>query len=110
MSIVPQMPPAQAAELLKSDHPPRLLDVRMSGEFALAALPGAKLIPLGELPARVDEINDWRTEEILVYCHHGMRSLQAAVFLRQQGYARVTNVAGGIDRWSLEVDPALPRY
>jgi adenylyltransferase/sulfurtransferase len=85
-----------------------LLDVRERYEFEIASIDGANLIPLGELPARWQELD--RSKEILVLCHSGMRSNQAAEFLRSAGFSKVANVAGGIDAWSREIDPDVPRY
>ena len=85
-----------------------LLDVREPQEFAFARIEGAHLIPLGELPNRYNELN--ADSEIVVYCHHGVRSLQAAYFLMQMGYTRVKNLVGGIDAWSLQADSEVPRY
>ena len=91
---------------------PVLLDVREPWELALARLdlPGAETlnIPMRELPARLDELD--RSRPILVLCHHGMRSLQSVAYLLQRGCAHAYNVAGGIDAWSLQVDPSVPRY
>ena len=101
---------AELAGRLQSDAPPRLLDVRQPEEFAIAALPGAKLVPLDTLPARVEELADWKDAETVVYCHHGVRSAHAIGWLRSQGFTRLTNLSGGIDRWSTEVDTELPRY
>ena len=66
--------------------------------------------PLGELPERLDELDDWRKAEIVVYCHHGVRSLQGTSLLQRAGFERVFNLRGGIDRWSLDIDPTVPRY
>ena len=100
----------ELAERLKSAKPPRLLDVRQPEEFAIAALPDAKLVPLGEIPERVAELDDWKNEDIVVYCHHGIRSAHAIGWLRTQGFEKLTNLSGGIDAWSTQVDPELPRY
>ena len=97
----------ELAELLKAKQPPYLLDVRETSEFRLANL-GGTLIPLGELSQRLGEIPKDRM--IVVLCHHGVRSAQAAAFLRHQGFEKVCNISGGIDRWSLEVDSKLTRY
>jgi rhodanese-related sulfurtransferase len=105
-----QISPGELAEALKSPHPPRLLDVREIEEHLFAALPQSKLIPLGELGQRVGELTDWKGEEIVVYCHHGIRSLHAIGQLQYSGFANLRNLAGGLDRWSCEVDPAMPRY
>jgi len=100
----------ELARRLKSDAPPRLLDVRRPEEFAIAALPRAKLVPLDTLPASIEELASWRDLETVVYCHHGVRSAHAINWLATQGFSKLLNLTGGIDRWSLEVDPALPRY
>ena len=104
------MTPAELAEKLRAPHPPRLLDVRQAEEHALVALPNSTLIPLGELMARADEIEDWKTVEVVVYCHHGIRSAHAIAQLRALGFINLHNLSGGIDRWTSEVDPKLPRY
>jgi len=104
------MTPRELAERLQGTAVPRLLDVREPWEHALAALPGSRLIPLGELPLRVEELADWREVDVVVYCHHGIRSAQAIGFLRSQGFTCLHNLSGGIDRWSGEVDLHTPRY
>jgi len=85
-----------------------LVDVRQPWEYQLVHLDGARLIPLGELPAHVDELD--RARPIVIYCHHGIRSFDAMVFLRSMGFPDVKSLQGGIDRWSVEIDPSLPRY
>ena len=85
-----------------------LVDVREQWEYDLAKIPGAKLIPLGTLPANLNTLLD--ADEVICYCHHGMRSLDAAVWLRQQGVESAKSMAGGIERWSVEIDPRVPRY
>jgi adenylyltransferase/sulfurtransferase len=85
-----------------------LLDVREPWEVAVAKLEGAVQIPLGELGRRFHELDP--EAEVVVYCHMGVRSMKAALFLRQQGFENVFNLAGGIDAWSLNVDPKVPRY
>jgi adenylyltransferase/sulfurtransferase len=102
--------PVEVSQWLAEPEPPALLDVREPEEHAFCALPGARLIPLEELVERVDELADWREREIVVYCHHGVRSAHAIAMLRQLGFARLVNLSGGIDRWSAEVDPGVPRY
>jgi molybdopterin/thiamine biosynthesis adenylyltransferase/rhodanese-related sulfurtransferase len=98
----------EAHRLLASAQPPFLLDVREPSEFAVAQLPGAKLIPMNTVPERLAEIP--RDVPVLVHCHHGGRSMRVTQFLRSKGYARVANVQGGIDAWSLKVDPKVRRY
>jgi adenylyltransferase/sulfurtransferase len=98
----------EVASLLKSPAPPRLLDVRETAEWDIAHLEGAQLIT----QALMDEIlAAWAREApIVCYCHHGVRSMSAAVFLRQQGFVNVRSMRGGIDAWAREVDPHLNRY
>lgn len=85
-----------------------LLDVREPQELAMAAIDGAVHIPMQQIPGRLDELDRSRT--IVVMCHGGMRSLQVAGFLAHQGFDQVVNLEGGIDAWSREVDPKIPRY
>lgn len=85
-----------------------LIDVREHWEYQVCRIEGAKLIPLGSLPASLSALPD--TDEVICYCHHGMRSLDAAAWLRFQGIERAKSLAGGIERWALEVDPQVPRY
>jgi molybdopterin/thiamine biosynthesis adenylyltransferase/rhodanese-related sulfurtransferase len=87
-----------------------LLDVREPAEFAKASIEGARLLPLGELPARAAELAAWRERPIVVHCHKGRRSAEAARWLLANGFTDVTNLTGGIEAWSLSVDPAVPRY
>ena len=104
------MAPEKLAELLKGETPPHLLDVRQPEEHEVAALPNAKLIPLGELLGRANEIEAWKDEDVVVYCHHGVRSLMAIGGLRAMGFKKLHNLTGGIDAWSLRVDGGVPRY
>jgi rhodanese-related sulfurtransferase len=96
------------ARLRQQAEPPVVLDVREPRELAVCALEEALHIPMGEIPARLGELPADR--ELVVMCHHGMRSMQVTQFLRHQGYANVRNLAGGIDAWAARVDPAMPRY
>jgi adenylyltransferase/sulfurtransferase len=105
-----QISPTELAAKLHSTQPPRLLDVREPEEHAVAALPNSTLIPLGQLSQRVPEIADWKNEEVVVYCHHGIRSLNAIGQLKGFGFAKLRNLTGGIDRWTREVDSSLTRY
>jgi rhodanese-related sulfurtransferase len=98
----------EAHRQLVSAQPPFLLDVREPSEFAICQLPGAKLIPLNSIPERLAEIP--RDVPVLVHCHHGGRSMKVTQFLRAKGYALVANVQGGIDAWSLKIDPKVRRY
>jgi rhodanese-related sulfurtransferase len=104
------MTPEELAALLKSEKPPHLLDVRQPEEHETAVLPNSKLIPLGQLATRAQEIEAWKDEEVVVYCHHGVRSLMAIGGLRMMGFKKLHNLTGGIDAWSLKVDATVPRY
>jgi adenylyltransferase/sulfurtransferase len=107
---VPELPAAALRAALDRGEPLLLLDVREPEEFAVARIEGARLVPLGELEARLGELEAWRGGRVVVTCHHGMRSARGAQILREHGFARVENLAGGIDAWSLTVDPAVARY
>ncbi|MDD5275367.1 MAG: rhodanese-like domain-containing protein [Methylovulum sp.] len=85
-----------------------LLDVREPHEFRYAQIAGSVLIPLNQLPARSSELD--KDQEIIVICHHGMRSQQAAHYLDHVGFTQVTNLVGGIDAWSCNCDSSVPRY
>ncbi len=85
-----------------------LVDVREPWEHQLCRIEGARLVALGSLAASVQTMPD--VDEVICYCHHGMRSLDAAAWLRSQGIERAKSLAGGIERWSVEIDPKVPRY
>jgi len=104
-----QIQPADVKRLIDAGEAVVLLDVRQPEENAYCALPGSILIPLGELPARAAEL-DVTNDLVVVYCHHGVRSLSGAAILSRAGFPNVASMAGGIDRWSLTVDPNVPRY
>lgn len=93
---------------LRSGAQVAVIDVREPYEWAIARLPTARLIPLNSLPNAVTSLDP--DAETVVYCHHGMRSAAAQDWLRDQGFSRVRNLVGGIDRWSLDVDPSTRRY
>ena len=86
-----------------------LLDVREPWEFATAQIAGSKSMPMGEIPSRVFQELDPEAH-IVTVCHSGVRSLNAAVWMRNQGFEKVQSLSGGIDSWSLEIDPTVPRY
>lgn len=89
-----------------------LIDVREPWENATASINGAKLIPLGDVPANLAafEAGEDDTDGVIIFCHRGMRSLDAAVWLRQHGVENAKSMTGGIERWSTEIDPSVPRY
>jgi rhodanese-related sulfurtransferase len=86
-----------------------LLDVREPSEFETARIGGARLMPMGEVPSRAHQELD-PEEHVVVVCHHGVRSMNVAVFLRQQGFEKAQSMRGGIDAWSRRVDPKVPTY
>lgn len=91
----------EAADLL-------LLDVREPIEFQYARINNSVLIPLNQLPDRIDELDP--KQETVVICHHGIRSQQAAYFLADSGFVNIANLTGGIDAWSVHCDRIVPRY
>ncbi|WP_188690607.1 rhodanese-like domain-containing protein [Silvimonas amylolytica] len=87
---------------------PVLLDVREGWEFAMCHLDGSTHLPMNEIPQRFAELDE--DAEIVVICHHGMRSYQVGVFLERQGFGHISNLSGGVDAWAGAVDPAMARY
>ncbi|CAA9889523.1 Rhodanese domain-containing protein [Candidatus Methylobacter favarea] len=85
-----------------------LLDVREPNEFQYAHIDNSVLIPLNQLPKRLNELD--AQQETVVICHHGMRSQQAAAYLEHSGFNAIANLTGGIDAWSCECDSSVPRY
>jgi rhodanese-related sulfurtransferase len=103
--------PSDVKRKLEAGDPVHLIDVREPVEYQTARIEGAELIPMRTVPARLQEIeNKAETGILVVYCHHGMRSLQVVSWLREQGIANCQSMAGGIDLWSALVDPKVPRY
>ena len=107
---VPEISVTEAKERLAGPNPPRLIDVREADEFEIARIPGAELLPLSQWPAIAAEKLADLDQPLLIQCHHGGRSARAAEFLLRNGFTDVTNLAGGIDAWSLEIDSSIPRY
>ncbi len=95
---------------LDAGEPFLFLDCREQDEYAAAKIDGTKLIPMSELTQRVTELEPHRNSAIVVHCHHGGRSMRVTNWLRQQGFANTTNMAGGIDEWSQQIDSSVPRY
>ena len=107
------IPDLGAAELhrWRSDRTrvePVLIDVREPWEFDYCRIDGSQLIPLGELPSRMDELPTDRP--LVMVCHHGHRSYYAAALLQQAGFTEVHNLRGGVEAWALDVDPTMKRY
>ena len=103
-----EISPAEAAELIAAGNA-KLIDVREPWEFATARIEGSVAMPMGDVPSRAHAELD-PDERLVVLCHHGMRSMNVTVWLRNQGYEQVQSLRGGIDAWSAEVDPAVARY
>jgi rhodanese-related sulfurtransferase len=95
-------------QLLAAGAKPVIVDVREQWEFDLGHLDGSVHIPLGTLPERMQDLD--RTAEIVTVCHTGRRSLQAAHFMHATGFARVRSLRGGVEAWSVQIDPSMPRY
>ena len=103
-----EITPAEVRQRLDKGETVVLIDVREPWEFEICRISGAKLIPMGTIPANLQALDGG--DEIICYCHHGMRSLDVAAWLRGQGVANAKSLAGGIERWSTEIDPSVPRY
>jgi rhodanese-related sulfurtransferase len=103
-----EVTPRQVSERLERGDKFLFVDVREKWEYETAHIEGSVLIPLREIPASLPHLA--AAGEIVFFCHHGMRSLDAAAWLRSQGVAGAQSMAGGIDRWTAEVDPLVPRY
>ena len=108
--MIPQLQPVELKAWLNdpSRNAPLLLDVREPQEFEYCRIEGSVLIPMGQVPARQGELKPGR--EVVVICHHGIRSMQVARFLEHAGFASVYNLHGGVDAWSREVDAGMPKY
>jgi len=100
--------PLGLSRALSEGAPVVVIDVREPVEWNIGRIPSARLMPLGTLPAAAAGLD--RDAQIVVYCHHGSRSEAAAQGLLRAGFTNVRNLVGGIDRWSREVDPGVPRY
>ncbi|CAN5294440.1 rhodanese-like domain-containing protein [soil metagenome] len=108
--MIHEILPTELAGKLNAGELVYLIDVRQEWEHALASLPNSVLIPLHQLPHRVQELQPPAGSLVVTYCHHGVRSLTAAEFLERQGLGDVYSLAGGIDAWSLGIDRQVPRY
>jgi rhodanese-related sulfurtransferase len=103
-----EISPPEAAALLR-ENKAKLIDVREPWEFATARIDGSVPMPMGDVPARAHQELD-PDERLIVVCHLGMRSMNVAVWLRNQGFEQAQSLRGGIDAWSVEVDPKVGRY
>ena len=108
MNPIRTMTPAEAALWLSTETNPQFIDVRTPEEFSIASIPGSILIPMDEIATRALELDP--DAPVLIVCHHGIRSMRVAMFLKSRDFADPINLTGGIDRWSLEQAPQIPRY
>jgi rhodanese-related sulfurtransferase len=95
-------------QMLAQNPPPLLLDVRELEEWQFCRIEGARHLPMSQIQQRVGEREP--TQETVVYCHHGVRSHMVAEFLTNKGFSRVASLTGGIEAWSVFLDPSVPRY
>jgi rhodanese-related sulfurtransferase len=103
-----EIAPREVQDLLARGAKIFFVDVREKWEYETARIEGTTLIPMREIPANLARLDE--ADEVVLFCHHGMRSLDAAAWLRSQGVERARSMAGGIDRWAAEVDSSVPRY
>ncbi|MGA2844434.1 MAG: rhodanese-like domain-containing protein [Candidatus Acidiferrales bacterium] len=103
-----EVAPGDVKDMLARGEKLFLVDVREKWEYDTTHIEGSVLIPLREIPANLVRLE--AASELVLFCHHGMRSLDAAAWLRSQGVVGARSMAGGIDRWSAEIDPNVPRY
>jgi len=106
-----EITPREVRQRIDAGEPIRLIDVREPAECALARIEGAELIPMGTVPSRLQHLDAAADDAtLIVFCHHGVRSLNVTHWLREQGVAACQSMTGGIHRWSEEVDASVPRY
>ncbi|MBL8220058.1 MAG: rhodanese [Bryobacterales bacterium] len=106
-----EITPKEVQAMVESGTRVVLVDVREPHEHAICSIEGAHLVPMNTVPARVQTIEAAADEaRVVVFCHHGMRSLSVVNWLRQQGVENCQSMSGGIDLWSLEIDRGVPRY
>ena len=112
MTLPTEIIPSEAATLFDTSKTADclLLDCRTEEEFSIAKIEKSKLIPMQEIPARLDELEPWRQKRLVVHCHHGVRSLRVAKWLREQGFENAQSLKGGIEAWRNEIDSSIPAY
>ncbi len=106
--MLSNLTPAQIRDALATRTDVVLVDVREPAEYAIAHIDGATLMPMQSIPQELGTLP--RDKEIILHCHHGMRSEMAGNFLLAQGFTRVSHMVGGIDRWSDEIDATVVKY
>jgi adenylyltransferase/sulfurtransferase len=108
MTGIPEITPGEVKKMMDEKQPFALIDVREPHEFQICRMPGSKLIPLGEVPKRMHELDS--TQEIVVHCRSGQRSARAVELLMKAGFRKIHNLKGGILAWSDQVDRSVPKY
>ena len=104
-----QMTPRELQDYLaQTETSPLLLDVREPWEYQHCHIEGSRLVPMSQIPAACEQLNPG--DEIVVICHHGVRSQQVGWYLARAGFQRLINLSGGIDAWARDVDPHMPTY
>lgn len=112
MELPIEITPAEVSALQKEGVALRMIDVREPAEHAICHIEGAELIPMQTVPQHLSSVRemDQGDSRIVVFCHHGMRSLSVVDWLRKQGIENCQSMSGGIDLWSVQIDPGVPRY
>jgi rhodanese-related sulfurtransferase len=106
-----EVTPQEVKRRLDAGEKVRLIDCREAFEWQLTRIDGSEFIPMNTIPARLAHLESLADgHDLVVFCHHGMRSMQVAHWLREKGLENVQSMAGGIDRWSAAIDPQVPRY
>jgi rhodanese-related sulfurtransferase len=110
VSVLPtEITPAEVKQLVDRGFPMQLIDVREPAEHAICRIEGARLIPMNSIPDHLNEL-DSGEGEMVIFCHHGVRSLAVVDWLQRQGVENCRSMVGGIDLWSIEIDTGVPRY
>ena len=102
--------PQQVKAMLDAGDDFVLLDCREPAEYEIARIEQATLAPMSQMRAQLTELMQYDDQTVIVFCHAGVRSMQVTAFLREQGFENIRSMAGGIDQWSQQIDPAVPRY
>lgn len=105
-----EVTPRQVRQMLDEKQPFILVDCRTPGEYEVAHIEGAELVPIKDMANRADHLEEWSDRKLVIHCHLGVRSLQMTAMLREQGFGDVWSMAGGIDLWARDIDPAMKRY
>jgi rhodanese-related sulfurtransferase len=105
-----EIDPTEVKALLDQRADFILIDCRRQDEYKICRIEGAILIPMSDAPDRIEELEEHRERLIVVHCHGGIRSLKVTYWLRSQGFSQTQSMSGGIDAWSREIDPSVPRY